>query len=139
MKKILYIMSLMMLPAMFAKAQTGATGKQITITKLIAYEKENRVFIEWSATGGNEINYWEVQGSPDGQRFSTLALVLGPDPAGTGEYFAFKEKITKRSAVYYRLVLVSTSGERVQSEILKPGNTPSSLVSPTVGVNIQVQ
>ena len=47
---------------LFAKAQSSlpTVDTKINISKLIAYEKDGRVFIEWSTDGNNKTNYWEV-------------------------------------------------------------------------------
>jgi hypothetical protein len=120
MKKAIYLMSLLMLTSMLTKSQSTSTGKSITITKLIAYEKDNRFYIDWATDGTVETNYWEVQISTDGKRFSTLALVLGADPSQPGEAYAYKGKVDEQKrAAYYRVVHISANGIKQQSKIIK--------------------
>lgn len=117
----------MLLLPVIINAQTPAS-KSINISKLTAYEKENRLYVEWSANTGTNNNYWQVQSSSDGKRFSTIAIVLGPDPNWPTEHFTFKEKITDKSlSNYYKVVHVSADNQLSESEITSPAN---QLLSP---------
>ena len=114
MKKINLIIGIIFLGSLIAKGQTTETGFKINITKLTAHEKNNRVFIEWTADAGNESNYWEVQGSADGKDFHTIALVLGFDPGKKGEQYSFKGKITRPENIFYRVAHISLTGNDIQ-------------------------
>ena len=140
MKKATYLLSFLVLGVLFAKAQTTSGTSQISITKLIAYENNSRFYIDWATDGGNKTNYWEVQSSSDGRAFSTIALVLGPDPSKTGQQFGYKGKTTtQKQAGYYRVVHISTSGEKQQSNIIKPAKLDSmSLINPDIKNKIPV-
>lgn len=73
-----------------SQAQSSVTGTKIIITKLIGYEKDGRLSIEWSTDGSIETNYREVQSTMDGKKFSTFALVLGADPGKSGKEYGFQ-------------------------------------------------
>ncbi len=137
MKTITFIIAFVLLPAFYLQAQT--TTNKISITKLIAYEKDNRFFIDWATEPGVEDGYWEVQQSVDGKRFSTLALVLGADPRKTGEQFEYKGKInTTNPACYYRVVHFSSQGSQQKSEIIRPLKDCPYYTNPDVAKDLQV-
>ena len=140
MKKATYLLILMVLGTLFTTAQTTSASPQINITKLIAYEKDNQFFIDWATDGAGKTNYWEVQSSTDGRTFSTIALVLGPDPAKPGEQFGYKGKITtQKLAGYYRVVHISPSGVKQPGNIIKPAKLHSlSLIKPDIKSKILV-
>ena len=120
MKKVTYLMVLIIMTSLFTKAQTGFVETKINISKFIAYENNNRFFVNWSTDGTIKTNYFEIQGSTDGMHFSTMALVLGPDPSKPGDEYEYKDKLTiKNTAAFYRVVHISTSGKRQQSNIIK--------------------
>ena len=136
MKKTTYPLCFLLLTVLFAKAQSSlpTVNTTINISKLIAYEKDDRLFIEWSTDGSNKTNYWEVQGSVDGKNFSTIAIVLGSDPSKPGEQYEYKEKINSKNQVaYFRVVHISSSGAKHQSNIIKPVKMDSSsFINPAI-------
>lgn len=137
MKKITFIIALSLLPAFYLQAQTITNN--INITKLIAYEKDNRFFIDWATDPGVEDGYWEVQQSTDGKRFSTLALVMGADPRKSGEQYEYKGKINMvNPACYYRVVHFNSQGTQQKSEIIKPLKDCPYYTNPNVEKDLQV-
>ena len=140
MKKATYLLFFLVSGTLFAKAQTASTTPQINIAKLIAYEKDGRFFIDWATDGPDKTNYWEVQSSTDGKTFSTIALVLGPDPSKPGEQFGYKGKIAaQKTAVYYKVVHISLSGIKQESNIIKLAKLNSlSLINPGIQSKIPV-
>ena len=120
MKKSSYFLSILILAALFTQAQTTTANTKINISKLIAYEKDNRFHIEWSTDGTSKSNYWEVQSSADGKRFSTIAFVMGPDPSKPGEEYEYKGKINNQQPqAYYRIIHIDTAGIKQQSDVIK--------------------
>lgn len=103
----------LMIGLMQVKGQSAITTK-INITKLTAYEKDQKLVIEWSADAGNESNYWEVQGSADGKNYTVVSYVLGPDPGKTGEQYTFKGKVKRTTDIYYRVVHIGLTGNDQQ-------------------------
>ncbi len=116
MKKAIYLL-VFIFGGLFAKAQT--TASRINISKLIVYEKDSRLFLDWATDGTKPTNYWEVQSSTDGKKFSTIALVLGPDPSQQGDEYRYKGSLDKRGAEYFRVVHIGTAGEIQQSNVIK--------------------
>ena len=120
MKKATYLLAIMVLASLFTNAQTLTADTKINISKLIAYEQDNRIFIDWSADAGTKSNYWEIQTSADGKKFSTIALVMGPDPSKPGEEYQYRDKVNaKNTTAYYRIVHTSTTGVKQPSNIIK--------------------
>ena len=134
MKKITYLLAFLLFGALFTKGQTSSADSKMKISKLIAYEKDSRFFIDWATDGADKTNYWEVQSSIDGRTFSTIALVLGPDPSKPGEQFGYKGKISEQKpAFYYRIVHISLSGIKQQSNMIKLAKLDSlSLINPDI-------
>lgn len=104
------------------EAQNRKNGPEVNITQFNVYEKHNEIFIEWATDAAVATNYWEVQRSTDGKEFSTIALVLGPDPGKPGDTYRYKEQVGKgrHPGNYYRLCHVATDGTRQISEINQP-------------------
>lgn len=103
-------------------AQPSLNNQKITITNFSAYEKDNRLIIDWATDGTVPTNYWQVQVSDEGTRFSTIAIVLGPDPTQQGDRYQYMEKIKvgRDATKYYRICHVDVNGNAQMSEILKP-------------------
>lgn len=139
MNKQIFLIGLMSLITMLVKGQVAQTTKTISITKLIAHEKDNRIFIEWAADSGSQSNYWEVQTSIDGKGFSTIALVLGADPGKTTEQYIFKGKIKDQLSKYYRVVYISQSGQEQISDIIELLQQSSSSNNPMTIKNLAPQ
>ncbi len=120
--------------ASLTKAQSASDAENILIIKLLAYEKNERIYIDWQTNGDINRNYWEVQGSANGKDFSTIALVLGPDPSKTGEEFQYKDKISIRNKfTSYRVVHFSKTGKKFMSETIKPIKMESmSFINPDI-------
>lgn len=101
------------------KAQPSVNDNKINITSFNVYEKDNKIFINWATDGTASVNYWEVQRSTNGTEFSTIAMVLGPDPRQQGDNYQYMEKVkdSKVTVVYYRLCHIDTNGKEIFSEI----------------------
>ncbi|MEP7164570.1 MAG: hypothetical protein ABI741_07745 [Ferruginibacter sp.] len=139
MKKASHLIIFLLL-GVFTEAQISPAGSNINISKLIAYEKDSSFFIDWATDGIVKTNYWEVQTSIDGKAFSTIAFVLGPDPAKPGEQFGYKGKISdQKPAVFYRIVHISSSGIKQPGNIIKLVKLDSlSLINPDIKHKIPV-
>jgi hypothetical protein len=105
-----------------AVAQPSLGNQKITITNFSAYEKDNKLVIDWATDGTVATNYWQVQASTDGTQFSTIALVLGPDPRQQGDRYQYMEKIKTgvEPKKYFRVRHVAVNGSEQLSEIIKP-------------------
>ena len=93
----------------------------INITNFTAHEKGNKLFIDWATDGTVPTNYFEVQRSNDGKVFSTVAIVLGPDPQQAGDKYQYMEKVKNviSQPVYFRLKHISTNGEIQLTKIIQ--------------------
>ena len=103
-------------------AQPVLRDQLITITNFTVYEKDAKLIVEWTTDGAVATNYWQVQISDDGTTFSTIALVLGPDPHQQGDRYQYAEKIkTDRDATrYFRLRHVDANGNEQTSRVVGP-------------------
>jgi len=119
-KKIICLLMLTAFISGKAEAQPALHNQAITITNFTVYEKDAKLFVDWSTDGAIATNYWEVQKSDDGKNFSTIAIVLGPDPKQPGDRYQYKDKITEgRDATkYYRLCHIDANGNAQMSEII---------------------
>jgi len=110
--------------AIFGKAvaQPVLHNQPIIITNLTVYEKDAKLIVEWATDGAVATNYWQVQISDDGKKFSTIAMVLGPDPRQQGDRYQYMEKIKEgRDATkYYRVRHVDVNGNEQLSKVIFP-------------------
>jgi hypothetical protein len=117
MKKTIYI-TILVLTVLCnqAKAQQANNGpetkKIINITNITAYAKDSKLVIEWATDGNSETNYWEVQRGTEDGSFSTIAIVLGADPAQAGDRYQYVEKLkdSKSQNLQYRICHVGKDG-----------------------------
>lgn len=124
MKTIKKITLLLMVTA-FSYSNTYAqaalsTNQKIVITNYKVYEKDAQVFIDWQTNGAVAANYWQVQYSTDGQQFTTMAIVFGPDPKQPGDCYKYKGKIRMEAGkkVTYRVRPVDSREEEIITEIV---------------------
>ena len=102
------------------QAQSTATDSKITITNFKVYENNDQLVIDWQTDGQVDANYWQIQRSADGQTFTTIALVLGPDPRQGANSYRYKTKMRKRgeASLSYRLTPVDRSEKEINTEII---------------------
>ena len=85
-------------------AQTASLAqKSVEITNFKASYENTDLLVKWTSL--LDANYWEVQGSADGKSYTTIGMVMGTDPKGTGSY-TFKQKIQKikPGLIYFRVL-----------------------------------
>ena len=121
-KKISYVLLLSGFISWKVPAQPALPDQKITITNFTVYEKGTKRFITWATDGTVTTNYWQVQRSDDGSHFSTIALVLGPDPWQQADKYQCVDKITEGriAKLYYRLCHIDINGNQQISEIIQP-------------------
>ena len=105
------------------KAQQSVSDQKIiTITNFKVYENNTQLIIDWSTDGLVETNYWQVQSSTDCEKFSTIALVFGPDPRQQGDRYQYKGKIKDATVckTYYKVCPVDAKGQEINTEIKQP-------------------
>jgi len=115
MKKIIYLLVLVLLTGFNVKAQ-----KEIKITNFSIYAKDSKLIIDWATDGIVATNYWQVQRSQDGIQFTTIAYVLGPNPRQSGDQYEYMEKVKDKKLMnsYYRLIHTDLNGVVMTSEIM---------------------
>ena len=122
-KKMIYLVMITVFISGNIQAQEAVNGQKIiTITTFKVYENNAQLVIDWSTDGRVETNYWQVQSSTDGQKFSTIALVFGPDPRQKGDNYQYKGKIKDASdgtETYYRVTPVDAKGQEISTEIVQ--------------------
>lgn len=124
MTKILIITAFLTTGMMYnCKAQVSSVQAKTTlnIVKFQVYAKNTKLIIDWSTDGAKTTNYWEVQRSTEGTQFSTIALVLGPDPGQTNDQYQYMEKLNnaKNSNAYYRLRHINADGTEQISKVIQ--------------------
>jgi len=121
-KKYLFLVLIAGFSLSNAVAQPLAGIPKIVITNFSANEKDGKLIIDWATDGSVQTNYWQVQSSMDGVEFSTIALVLGPDPQQKGDRYKYMErsKTGTEPKKYFRLRHVDVNGNEQISEIIKP-------------------
>jgi len=124
MKKILIIAFLITGMTYNCKAQASSvqTKTTLNILNFQVYAKNSKLIVDWSTDGTKATNYWEVQRSTEGSQFSTIALVLGPDPGQANDQYQYVEKLknAKNVNAYYRLRHVNADGTEQISKIIQP-------------------
>ena len=122
-KKIIYLLMITLLISGNSKAQQSVSDQKIiSITNFKVYENNTQLIIDWSTDGLIETNFWQIQRSADGQKFSTIALVFGPDPRQQGNRYQYKGKIKDAagSKAYYKVCPIDANGQQINTEIIQP-------------------
>ncbi len=119
----LICVTLLSLSLSTVSAQTAATEELVNsgISNVKAEVINNNIVINWNVTDALVSNICEVQASKDGKNFSTIGIVMGPDPRQTNNGFAFKQNLSKMKAgqVYYRVVSRGASATEGTSTVVK--------------------
>jgi hypothetical protein len=91
---------------------------KINFTSFTVDSNQKGIKIDWATDNKIPTNYFEIERSSDGINFTTIALVLGPDPKQTNCdcYECIDKPNSKAKKYFYRLKHVSTDGEIELSE-----------------------
>ena len=108
MKKIIYLLVLVILTSNTIKAQN-----EIKITNFNVYTKDSKLIIDWATDGNVATNYWQVQHSPDGVQFTTIAYVLCPDHKQTGDHNEYEEKVESIKPIYKSYMHINGESEEI--------------------------
>ena len=106
--------------AITANAQNPATGARVIHAENVKVSLvKNNLEVVWVKNSPAEANYWEVQGSRDGNTYSVIGLVMGADPKSNGSSYIFRQTNNKIKPgfKYYRVVHIENEEKAV------PGNT----------------
>jgi hypothetical protein len=98
--------------------QALASQQKLNFTSFTIKSNKNKIRIDWATDKKVPANYFEVERSSDGIEFTTVALVLGPDPKQTGCdcYQCFDKPDFKSKKYFYRLKHVGAAGQVELSE-----------------------
>ncbi len=109
-KNLLQLLSIILIS--FISSNTFAQKQNVNVTDFTVSAKAQKVVIDWKTDGATTTNYFAIQKSNDGVNFTTVALVMGPDPKKNGDSYDFSDKLAAKSAKhsYYRLIHVDTNG-----------------------------
>lgn len=95
-------------------------GKEakITYASFTVNQVDKKIAIDWVTNSKASVNYFEIQRSLDGKDFTTIALIMGPDPKKPdGDcYECFDKPLSKKKSYFYRLKHVDVDGEVEISE-----------------------
>jgi hypothetical protein len=91
---------------------------KITYASFTVNQVNKKIAIDWVTNSKATANYFEIQRSLDGKNFTTIALVMGPDPQKPdGDcYECFDKPLTKKQNCFYRLRHIDVDGEVEVSE-----------------------
>ena len=120
MKHLIRIFTVILLINNSVSAQSNVGGSP-AITDLNIKVENAQVIMNWTSESSKGVNYWEVQGSRDGEEFYAIGLVLGPDPTQEGNRFMFKQSINKMKSdlKYFRIFEVQENGYLSFSKMIK--------------------
>jgi hypothetical protein len=89
----------------------------VKLNTFSAQPQHESITIRWSATNENDLKYYIVQKSINGNSWQDIHTVL-PGDAGTNNYF-ITDASTNTPVAYYRLKQVTRAGTAVYSKVLK--------------------
>lgn len=110
-KNLLQFLSIILV-VLISTTTSFAQKQNVNVTDFTVSTKAQKVVIDWKTDGATTTNYFAIQKSTDGVNYTTVALVMGPDPKQKGECYGCSDKLTNKSAKhsYYRLIHVDTNG-----------------------------
>lgn len=116
--------------------QTATSVLPVNLIAFNARLNNNDALVQWKTEGETHNDYFEVERSVDGQTFTTIGKVAGNNGHGVQHYSLTDNNaaLLQSSQVYYRLKIVSTTGEKEYSTIvtlpLQTSGSPMVSVSP---------
>ena len=91
---------------------------KISYTVFTVNAANKKVIIDWVTDNKVTANYFEIQRSTDGKNFTTVAMVLGPDPKQTnGHSYECFDRPSNKKKYFYRLKHISTDGDVEMSDV----------------------
>ncbi|OQP58793.1 T9SS type A sorting domain-containing protein [Niastella populi] len=116
--------------------QTATSVLPVNLISFSARLANSDALVQWKTEGEMHNDYFEVERSPDGQTFTAFGKVAGNNGHGV-QHYSFTDNdaaLLHSSQVYYRLKIVSTTGETEYSTIvtlpLHTSGSPIVNVSP---------
>jgi hypothetical protein len=81
----------------------------------------NQVLLNWSTTSNKEINYFVIERSTDGSRFTSVNTIRRHSTSGDVAAYSSIDNVIgfNKSFIYYRLKTVGYNGQVAYSEVIK--------------------
>jgi hypothetical protein len=119
MKHYITIISAMLMISISSKAQNNIESPA-GVKNFKVNLQNNQLYMDWSVDARENSNYWEVQGSTNGKEFSSIGLVMGPDPSNEN-VFRFKQQLNKikPGMKYYRVLEIRNDGIAFPSNVIR--------------------
>lgn len=119
MKQFIYLLAFAFMNVN-AIAQQNVVRNNTTIEGLQAIVADNQLKINWKSNIIEDVNYWEVQASADGNTFSTIGMVMGADPKASKGTYAFKQltKKIKPGMKYFRVLHIESAETAMASNTI---------------------
>ena len=104
-----------------ASSQTIATIKPVaTIADLEVSHSGSNLKITWVSDIKDDVSYWEIQGSEDGQDFKAIGIVFGSDPKNVGTYtFKQTSKRIKPGYQFFRVAHIEPNNIALASNAVR--------------------
>ena len=94
----------------------------VNLLSFKAQKKNNDILLLWLTAGETEHDHFEVERSVDGVKFISLAMVTGNNNTSSEKYYSCTDAsalLIASGKLYYRLKLVSLSGNSTYSNIIQ--------------------
>ncbi|MCS3795657.1 T9SS type A sorting domain-containing protein [Niastella sp. OAS944] len=100
--------------------QTALGALPVNLISFTASLNNSNAHIQWRTEGEMHNDYFEVERSTDGQTFTTIGKVTGNNGTGIQHYSLIDQNaaLLNTSRIYYRLKIISTTGESEYSNIV---------------------
>jgi hypothetical protein len=82
-------------------------------------EENQKVFIDWTSTVNQDMNYFEVETSKDGHSYHLAGLVFASEKAASQDYTFFERAKGQKS--FYRVRIIEKNGTVTYSPVLTAG------------------
>lgn len=99
--------------ALFTSTPVQNQPSFLAFTSTLSKERSR---LQWSVSGNEQVDRFEVEKSRDGRSFKLAALVFGTDLAATGHYWFLDSGKGKKAQ--YRIRLLTKDGTVLQSQTI---------------------
>ena len=105
----------------------GVTTLPVELKAFEAKSINNQVQLNWSTASELNNDYFEIERSIDGMRYTVLGKVTGNGTTSEPQTYAFQDKAPKMGSNYYRLHQVDFDGGSAYSDIVHVKLEPTTL------------
>jgi hypothetical protein len=91
----------------------------LTFSNSKAYQKNNNVWVEWTALTEVNVDHYEVERSADGRNFTTIGKTNAKGTGTVQVTYSWVDNQPADGALYYRIKSVDKDGKISYSEILR--------------------